>query len=510
MIWLIAKKDFFQNLLSARFIIGFLLCLVIIPFTLIVGVDQYNNQVRTYRIDKGKQENKWEKEIRVYSQVRPEIIIEPEPLSILSNGIGNNLGNSVRVNLGEYPLFPDSHNSTRDNPLLNAFFSIDFSRVISILVSLLALVFSYDLFSREREDGTMKMVFSNRISRPAFLAGKLSGIIITLVPILLFCFILGVLVIVISPSVQFGANDWSGIILLLLSSFIYMIVFILIGMLISSRVQRSSTSIIMCLLCWIWFLFLMPNIASYMARSFVKIEMYDNVLFAMNDINKTYSKERNERWKAIDQEMGMGGVISHSNYSSGPDGVEIMSGCTWEVNEFHRRLNIWKEPARIDYADKKWAIQKQYLDGLVHQENVQKYISWLSPAGLFEQTAEVLCRTSPESFLKYMEHVRNYRETLVRYFKENKLFESYSYFTPQPESTFPKEEDYKTVDILPDSWNPESYPVLNLNDVPRFEYKGATTASMIHDSLGRVIALLGICAVLLAVTIVSFIRYDIR
>lgn len=36
MIWLIAKKDFLLNLLSVRFIIGFVLCLLVIPFTVIV------------------------------------------------------------------------------------------------------------------------------------------------------------------------------------------------------------------------------------------------------------------------------------------------------------------------------------------------------------------------------------------------------------------------------------------------------------------------------------------
>ena len=33
MIWKIAQKEFLLNLVSARFIIGFLLCLFLIPFT---------------------------------------------------------------------------------------------------------------------------------------------------------------------------------------------------------------------------------------------------------------------------------------------------------------------------------------------------------------------------------------------------------------------------------------------------------------------------------------------
>ncbi len=86
MIWIIAKKDFLLNLISARFIIGFMLCLVVIPFTLVVGVDRYKDQVRVHQVYEKEAENA-QKEIRVYSHVRPEIIAAPEPLSIFSRGI---------------------------------------------------------------------------------------------------------------------------------------------------------------------------------------------------------------------------------------------------------------------------------------------------------------------------------------------------------------------------------------------------------------------------------------
>ena len=54
MIWLIAKKDFLLNLLSVRFIIGFVLCLLVIPFTVIVSVENYQNQVRVFKIEQAK------------------------------------------------------------------------------------------------------------------------------------------------------------------------------------------------------------------------------------------------------------------------------------------------------------------------------------------------------------------------------------------------------------------------------------------------------------------------
>jgi ABC-type transport system involved in multi-copper enzyme maturation permease subunit len=516
--WLIAKKDFLLNLISARFIIGFVLCLVVIPFTLIVSVDRYKNQVRVYKVYEKEVENA-QKDVRVYSQVRPEIVMQPEPLSIFSRGISDQIGNRVKIQLGEYPLFLSDQTATRDNPLLNAFFSIDFATVIAILISLLALVFSYDLFTREREDGTLKASLANGISRTAFLMGKLLGIVITLVPILLFCFLLGILVVAVSPAVQFSASDWGGVALLFLSSLLYMAVFILLGMFISTKSQRSSTSIVVSLLCWIWFLFLMPNIASYIAQSFVKTEMYDNVQFAMRDLDSQFWNEYSEKQKAVKKELGLVG-LSYWNSSSSEDGQEIRTGCDRKTFEYHRIFNTWKEPTRIDYADKKWAVQKKYLDDLDYQEKVRERLSWLSPAGIFEQIADIQCRTSQVMFLNYMEHVRAYRESLIRYFKDKKLFESFIYFTPMPESAFPETIDWQQIfgsfretgkfPETPDEWRFDYYPPLNVDDVPVFEYKSASAVSAVNASLGRMAGLLALFIVLLGATAVSFIKYDVR
>src|SRR5512133_1828588 len=132
MIWHIAKKDFLLNIFSARFIIGLLICLILIPFTIGISIDEYKSQLRIYAVDKEKSDKEW-KDIRVYSDLKPEIIKHPEPLGILYKGINQNVGNKVKIYLQEYPFFPTGHSSTRDNPLLNAFFSLDFITVLSIV-----------------------------------------------------------------------------------------------------------------------------------------------------------------------------------------------------------------------------------------------------------------------------------------------------------------------------------------------------------------------------------------
>jgi ABC-type transport system involved in multi-copper enzyme maturation permease subunit len=377
MIWHIAKKDFLLNIFSARFIIGVMLCLILIPFTIRVSIDEYKSQLRIYAIDKEKSEKEL-KAIRVYSGLKPELIKYPEPLGILYKGINQNVGNKVKIYLQEYPLFPTGHASTRDNPLLNAFFSLDFITVLSLVLSLLALVFSYDLITREHEEGTLRLIFSNYNGRIPFLIGKITGVLLSLLPILVFCFLLSALLIVLSPDIKLQVSDWIRVAILFILSILYILVFVLMGTIISAFVKRSSTAIVLSMLCWIWFVFLWPVSGSYLSRSIVKTDLYDNVRSSLDDLDNEYGKLEGEQWGAIQNRLNMKGT-SWWNASGGEDGYFETYGSPSETMEFHRQLNIWKEPVRLSYADRKWPIQKKYLDGLIRQQKMEQNLSWLSP-----------------------------------------------------------------------------------------------------------------------------------
>jgi ABC-type transport system involved in multi-copper enzyme maturation permease subunit len=163
MIKSIALKEFYNNLVSARFTVGFILCLFLIPFILFVSINDYKSQVRAYEVEKRRAETR--KEVRVYSALRPDIVKKPEPLSVFSKGISYNVGNRVRILLGEKPLLSRGRNAVRENPHMSAFFTIDFISIVAILVSLLALLFTYDACSGEKELGTLKLLLSNSVSR---------------------------------------------------------------------------------------------------------------------------------------------------------------------------------------------------------------------------------------------------------------------------------------------------------------------------------------------------------
>ena len=285
MIATLVKKDFLTNLVAPRFVIGFVLCLVLIPFSILINVSGYREREAQYRLDRDAAE-KDAAGVRVYSFLRPEIVLPPEPLGVFGKGVSDQVGNRVRILLGDKPLLAEGKTAAGDNPFLASFFSVDFVDIAAIVFSLLALLFSYDAFSREKEDGTLKLQMSNALSRSTALAGKLLGILTTLLPILVFSFLLSALLILFSRDISFSAGDWGRIVLLFAASLVYLAVFVFIGLLVSTRSRSSVTSLVVCLFLWVLLVFVVPVVAANFAESFVGVASRDNLDRVLRDIDK--------------------------------------------------------------------------------------------------------------------------------------------------------------------------------------------------------------------------------
>ena len=280
MVFHIAKKEFLNNLLSARFLIGFLLCLVLVPFSILINVDDYRDQLGQYKVDKDAADKSMA-EIRTYSFLKPIVVFPPEPLGIFGKGLSAQVGNQVKIKLGEAPLLAEGKTAARDNPFLASFFSVDFVDIVAIIFSLLALLFSYDALTREKEDGTLRLQMANSLGRSKLLAGKVVGILLTLLPVVVFCFLIGGIIILVSGELAFSAGEWGRLAVLALLSLAYLVVFVFLGLLVSSRTRDSITSLVICLFLWVILVFLVPNLASTFADSFVPIQSRDNLTAVM-------------------------------------------------------------------------------------------------------------------------------------------------------------------------------------------------------------------------------------
>jgi ABC-type transport system involved in multi-copper enzyme maturation permease subunit len=531
MIWHIAKKEFRLNLLSARFVIALLLCLLLVPVTMIVSVDNFKNQYRAYQVAKDgaeKEQNSW----RVYSAVRPTIAFPPQPLSVFCQGISGQMGHSVKIRLGEKPLLGEGQTNGRDNPLLLSFFSIDFIHILAILISLLALIFSYDLFSGEKENGTLKLMLSNIVGKSTVIAGKITGVFLTLIPILLLCYLISILIILFTPQISFSASEWFAVLVLFLSSFLFMASFVGLGILVSVKSHSSFNGIVISLFLWLWFLFLWPNIAVYFAQSNVKIGMLDNLQQSMDQYDQELYKKSDEIRRTLPN------LGNWWNCNTGDDGYFELSGSPMPTMDDERKLKEQFEPKRINYADKKWPLQQEYLEKLERQEKIARYSSFLSPSEIFGHLSAMTCKTGSEAYLELSDQTRIYRDVLIKYFQDNKIFTSFKYITPQPEKTFFKTGDDQ-INFVTDgicknqlelniwmgahngSWSvlwtvpyPEgsysTYPPLDLSALPKFTKFTPDLDKWLPAIFTEAGSLLIIFILLFSIIYNACIKYDVR
>ena len=511
MIWHIAKKDFLDNFTSARFVAGFLLCLFLVPYTVYTGTKVYESRVAKYQRDVKNADEIFTK-AQVYAQIQPVEVIKPSPLNIFCKGISEQVGSRVNLSNSEVPTFASGITTMYENQFLNRFVSLDFVNILAIILSLIGVFLSYDIFSREKENGTLRVLLSNQVKRSDFFLGKAGGILLTFIPLLLICYMLVFIILWISPFIHLSLDDYARILLLFLFSLLYLSFFIFLGCYISSKVRTSSSSLIINLFIWCFLLFLLPNAMSYLGKNLVKSESYSIVKLNMGDSEREFWEKYGEVWKEVENETGM-----HSHNCNLCTGYVMLFTPLNHMN-FRRKVNERIEPMILDLADKNWRIQEAYLQKLYHQQKMVKYLSCLSPSEIFKYVSASLCKSDMESHIYFMEQARNYREQFFNYYKENKIFSSYSYFTIHKESEIPRTQE--EAEKMQAEWRSRAKPestfdisslgYISTAGLPRFNYNERGIIDGISDQLWIFAGLIAACTLLIWITYRSFIKYDIR
>lgn len=525
--WIFTWKEFLLNLRSARFAVGMLLCLVIVPFTMIVSVSDYRVQEEVCRSET-RQARMAMNNCFVWSKVRPTIVREPETLSLFSQGITNNMGYIIPIQLGEIPFFPSQFNWVQNSPFMKVFASHDFSSILSIMVSLLALVFSYDAITREREEGTLRFIFSSSVSRESFLLGKWQGVVLTVFPIMLACFLLAWGFIYWGAGIRLSGSEWAGVGWMLLGSFVYLSAFAAFGILISSLTAKSVTSIVICMLSWLGFLFVIPALTSYLSRNMVALPAYKQVENQKNALYNSMSQEINAYWDALKDSMEMKDVRYLFNIEY-EDGAKQIRGGSRSMLEHTRRMAVRGYEIRTDYAERMWKLDEEYLHKLSGQRKWQDALSLLSPSSTYQRFMSGLGNTDAASILAYMDSVRSYRQRFIAFMVDRDLFRSISYVTPCQEDEFMEDAEWdafeervrklqeedllaleKIIIEIEEQYADKNYPFVDVREVPRFSVPELSGWERMRKGLPAFTFLFLFLIGCLGGAIYMFKRYDLR
>jgi len=281
---IIVIKELFDNILNLRFSIALILCVIITFSCVVILTHQYQQELEDYQTRTALQDdflNNYAHINRMGGMITPQK--PPERFRQLVIGI---------------PLDADV-GSFDDNPLPVLFPPIDFVFIVTIIMSLLAILFSYDSITGERECGTLRLMTSNSISRVKVLLGKWIGGMGSLsVPFLLSLFT-EALYIAFHPGVQWDGSAWLTFFLLLVSV-TFISLFYLLGLLVSSFSRYSSTSILASLFLWVLFVLVIPHMSPYVSAQIYSIPSINKV---EREIFQLTSTERDEMGRSLSREV---------------------------------------------------------------------------------------------------------------------------------------------------------------------------------------------------------------
>ena len=516
-----------HNVLTFRFAAGLALCAILIPLTVYVGVEAYAEKQSNADALSTKYRQALS-EARVYSYVKPRIVRPPELLQILSMGVADEVGNRVDIALGQVPFTAVRTGQTRDNPLLAGFLHVDTTFVIVVVIGLLGVLFGHDTISGEKGSGCLSQLMSGAVSRPQVIGGKVLGGLLTLAPILGVGFLISAAVLEVSDAVQMTWEDRIRIGMTFLAGLAYGSVFLLLGVLISTRTQRSAISLMVSLFAWVVWVVILPNVSLAVAERLSPLPSRTALEMALGELRKEEREKINKIREAIPKIRW-----NTVNSSGGRDGATVITATTKEKYEFQRRFLSEKEPLRLDYAHQRWGLERAYLRGLERQADLAGWLSRLSPAFLAQHLSQVLCRTDAGSHLIFMDRCRRYREELIGYFQDRDLFSSFEYFTPEPAEqhlsedahiAYRTEGRFKTLaelkegrtwfqmlkDFTAEMKSYQDYPPLDLGDIPAFRPQPERLGGSIGRGLVDVLLLVALWGLLFALAYVSFLRYDVR
>lgn len=255
MIGAIVRKEIVSNLLSYKFFVVLLLMVLLVATSLFIMYRDFSARLADYQV------------------IRPEpgapiAVVPPNPLSIFAKGLENAMTRSFEVGV----LGVDVRAGQSSGNIIYSFFPTpDFLYVVRVVLSLVALLFGFDQISREREQGTLKLMLSGPVSRAKVLLGKWLGNFLSLAVPFLLVTLLGLAVLLFDPNIHFASGELGRFGLILALSLLYMGFFLSLGILVSALTRRSATTLIVLLFAWALLVFVLPNLGTLVARQFVSV-----------------------------------------------------------------------------------------------------------------------------------------------------------------------------------------------------------------------------------------------
>lgn len=390
-------------MLSPKFFSTFLVCSILILISIFIGINEYKNSVKQYETNQQiaqqdiTQASNW-------MSVRNIAHRAPTPMQIFVSGLHFDVGRLSGIsNFNDVKLTRSPYS---DETLFAIFRFIDFAFIVQVILSLFAILFTYDAINGERENGTLKLAFANSVSRVQYLIAKFTGTWLGLIVPLLVPILLGLLL-VITMGVPVTGSEWQSIISLIALSILYITFFIGIGLLISSITRKSSLSFLLLLVIWISGVLILPRIGVMTAGQITPVESVAQLEAKQEAFQRArweqYSSELSEVWQNRSQEM------------EGMDENERQAYRDEKEWEWLEEDDASRKLVQSDIVDNNRKLMEEAQNKKEGQQLLAFNLSRVSPVSSFRLAAMNLATTDIGLKTRYEESMRLYKDDFTEF-----------------------------------------------------------------------------------------------
>ena len=270
----IIEKEIRDLIGSTKFAITFGACAVLIIGSFYAGAARYDLYRQQYDASKSQEMRQIGENTDWISVGEAKAFLPPDPLATLVSGVSNDIGRTASVSGRGEPGIDDSRYS--EDPIYAVFQFLDLEFVFKVILSLFAILLGYDAVSGEKEQGTLRLAFTNAVPRHTYIIGKILGGFGVLAVSLLVALAAGALLFP-AMGVPMSGADWGTLGLIIATGFLYFGVFLTLSVAVSALTQRPSSSFLVMLVVWIVAVMIVPRVAVLSAGRAVEVPSADEI-----------------------------------------------------------------------------------------------------------------------------------------------------------------------------------------------------------------------------------------
>lgn len=457
----ILRREFLDQLLSPKFLIISLLCLVLVPASLLLNYASYRSAFHEYE--------------SIQNDAKNSTVISRMPSALSTFGVGLEMVLPKTVTFSKYQI--EAKGTQAQNEMLsNINGKFDFVVLVSFLLGLFAVLYAGTEVCGEKEIGTLKLVLANPTKRSSVMAAKfLGGFSVLLMP-LGVSYLIGLLLLLLEGFPVFAGGNLARVLALLALSVLYLSALFSLGLLISTRTHRTSLALLLSFFVWIFMTFIIPKTSEPVAGLLRPVRS--------EEVMKAGRKQLRDQ---IEKEKGKALAPLMNKY------LNEQGQGKWDWDTYTKA----RGPVAKEFEERIEQTLQNYDDQYEREKSVRRALSLniarLSPASIYTQAALDFCHTGVADL-----------ENFTRSLKNHYIQLSGALFKYQFQDSFTSEDGHSSRSMGGDTHGIEKV------DYPKFRYEFPGFAETLKDTAPDIILLVLFNLIFFAAAYYSFTRYDVR